>query len=111
MTTTSLDETISKLGDELWKRMQGEAPGVFNKDYWQGRILEWAMKDPSFKVDMFRFVDVLPSLTSKEAVVQHIKEYLLKDGRELPTVISMSLKAATTGLTSGMAVSQIKSNV
>ncbi|MFZ9888998.1 MAG: proline dehydrogenase family protein, partial [Myxococcota bacterium] len=99
------------LGTELYTRMKGETPGIFHKDYWQGRILEWAMKDPSFKVDMFRFVDVLPTLESKEQVAAHIKEYLLQEGRELPGVISAALKAASSGLTAGLGAMAIKKNV
>ena len=81
--TPASEGEVLRLGQELYAKMQGETPGVFNKDYWQGRVLEWAMKDPSFKVDMFRFVDVLPMLETKEQVAAHVKEYLLKEGREL----------------------------
>ena len=84
-----LDRKILEMGQDVFTKMQGETPGVFNKDYWQGRILEWAMKDPTFKVDMFRFVDVLPMLDDKEQVSRHIKEYLLKEGRELPGVMKV----------------------
>jgi RHH-type transcriptional regulator, proline utilization regulon repressor / proline dehydrogenase / delta 1-pyrroline-5-carboxylate dehydrogenase len=108
---TVLEQEILRIGQELYGRMQGETPGVFNKDYWQGRILEWAMKDPSFKVDMFRFVDVLPTLETKEQVAAHVKEYLLKDGRELPAVLSAALKAASSGLTAGLGAMAIKKNV
>jgi RHH-type proline utilization regulon transcriptional repressor/proline dehydrogenase/delta 1-pyrroline-5-carboxylate dehydrogenase len=105
------DAVILKTGTELWQKMQGETPGVFNKAYWEGAILEWAMKDPSFKVDMFRFVDVFPALQTREQVKQHIEEYLLKDGRELPTLISAALKAATAGLTAGIAQATMKKQI
>jgi RHH-type proline utilization regulon transcriptional repressor/proline dehydrogenase/delta 1-pyrroline-5-carboxylate dehydrogenase len=107
----ALDEAIQKAGAELHARMKGETPGVFNKAYWEGAILEWAMKDPSFKVDMFRFVDVFPTLQTKEQVKQHIHEYLLKDGRELPALISAALKAATSGLTAGIAQATMKGQI
>lgn len=106
-----LDDSILKTGTDLWQKMQGETPGVFNPAYWEGAILEWAMKDPSFKVDMFRFVDVFPTLQSTDQVRAHIKEYLLKDGRELPTLISAALKAATIGLTAGMASATIRKQI
>jgi Proline utilization A N-terminal domain len=57
--TAALDAAIYALGADVAQRMQGELPGVFNAQYWHGRLLEWVMKDPSFKVDLFRFVDVL----------------------------------------------------
>jgi len=34
------------------------------------------MRDPVFKTQMFRFVDVLPTLTSPDDVVKHMLEYL-----------------------------------
>lgn len=109
--TAALDAAIVEVGAALHKKMKGETPGVFNKAYWEGAILEWAMKDPSFKVDMFRFVDVFPTLRTKDQVKQHIQEYLLKDGRELPGIISAALKAATAGLTAGIAQATMKGQI
>lgn len=106
-----LDQEIQQAGAALFERMKGETPGVFNKAYWEGAILEWAMKDPGFKVDMFRFVDVFPTLKTKDQVTQHIKEYLLKDGRELPALISTALRAATAGLTAGIAQATMKGQI
>src|SRR4051812_17725578 len=115
MTTSTksdpIDDAILKLGGQISDAMKGETPGVFNKAYWEGAILEWAMKDPSFKVDMFRFVDVFASLQTKEQVTRHIEEYLLKDGRELPGLISAALKAATMGITSGMAQATMRKQI
>jgi RHH-type proline utilization regulon transcriptional repressor/proline dehydrogenase/delta 1-pyrroline-5-carboxylate dehydrogenase len=108
---SSIDAKILELGEELWNRMQGELPGLFNKNYWQGRILEWMMKDSSFKADMFRFVDVLPALQTTEQVSQHVREYFLKEDRDLPGLISASLKAASSTLTASLAARAIKKNV
>jgi RHH-type proline utilization regulon transcriptional repressor/proline dehydrogenase/delta 1-pyrroline-5-carboxylate dehydrogenase len=106
-----LEAEILKLGEEVWSRMQGERPGLFNAHYWHGRILDWVMRDASFKVDLFRFVDVLPVLQTTSQVVQHVREYLLKDGRDLPGVLSTALKAASHGLTAGLAARAIKKNI
>ena len=105
------DPAVLKLGQEIWKDMRGEVPGIFNKDFWQGRILEWAMKDPSFRVDLFRLVDVLPVLKSRKQVWQHMRDYLIREGRPLPTVLSVALKAASGGLTGVVGVEVIKRNV
>ncbi len=102
---------VLKLGQEIWKEMRGEVPGIFNKDFWQGRILEWAMKDPSFRVDLFRLVDVLPVLKSRKQVWHHMRDYLIREGRPLPTVLGAALKAASGGLTGVVAVEVIKRNV
>lgn len=102
---------VLKLGQEIWREMQGEVPGIFNKDFWQGRILEWAMKDPSFRVDLFRLVDVLPVLKTRKQVWLHMRDYLIREGRPLPTVLSAALKAASGGITGVVAVEVIKRNV
>jgi RHH-type proline utilization regulon transcriptional repressor/proline dehydrogenase/delta 1-pyrroline-5-carboxylate dehydrogenase len=105
------DSRILKAGQDVWREMRGEVPGIFNKDFWQGRILEWAMKDPSFRVDLFRLVDVLPVLKTRKQVWQHMRDYLIREGRPLPTVLSAALKAASGGLTGVVAVEVIKRNV
>jgi RHH-type proline utilization regulon transcriptional repressor/proline dehydrogenase/delta 1-pyrroline-5-carboxylate dehydrogenase len=102
---------IEALGLKLFEEMRGEKPGVFNSDYWQGKLMDWVMKDPSFKVDLFRFVDVLPQLETSEQVAKHVREYLLKEGRVLPGVISVALKAAASGLTAGIAAKSIRKNI
>ena len=112
--STNTDARVQELGRELWTRVQGEVPGIFNKGYWQGRILEWAMRDPSFKVDLFRFVDVLPSLQTTEQIQQHLREYLIKDGRDVGVVMGAALKIASGGLGgfgAGIAANQIRRNV
>jgi hypothetical protein len=35
------------------------------------------MRNESFKVQLFRFVDVLPYLTTGESLSRHIKEYFI----------------------------------
>ncbi len=106
-----LNARIRELGLELWKATQGEVPGIFNKDFWQGRILEWAMKDPGFRVDLFRLVDVMPALKTRRQVIDHLREYLLVPGRELPLALNAALKAASAGPTGWLAVDLIRRNI
>jgi RHH-type transcriptional regulator, proline utilization regulon repressor / proline dehydrogenase / delta 1-pyrroline-5-carboxylate dehydrogenase len=105
------ETAILELGRRIWDEMRGEVPGIFNKDFWQGRILEWAMKDPAFRVDLFRLVDVLPVLKNRKQVWQHMRDYLLREGRELPAVLNVALKAASGGLTGVVGAEVIKRNV
>ena len=106
-----LESRVRELGDDLWQRMQGEIPGAFNKDYWIGRVLEWAMEDDSFKVDLFRLVDVLPTLQTTDQLREHIQEYLLKPGRELPKGLHAALKLSSSGWTGGLAAKGIRKGV
>ncbi|MFH1024397.1 MAG: proline dehydrogenase family protein [Planctomycetota bacterium] len=106
-----LEAAIREIGARLHEKIAGEVPGLFRRDFWEGRILEWVMKDPSFKTDMFRFTDVLPSLRDSAAVARHIREYLLKEGRDLPAVITAALRAASGGLTAGVGAWAVRKNI
>ena len=69
LTERDLEPKIQSTGREIWRRVQGKTPGLFDKGFWQGRMLDWAMRDPSFKLDLFRFVDVLPALDDNDALM------------------------------------------
>ncbi len=108
-----LEPRIQSIGRDLWKRTQGKTPGIFDKGFWQGRMMDWAMRDPSFKLDLFRFVDVLPTLGANDQLTRHLKEYLIKDGRELGVMMGAALKIASGGLGfgAGLAANQVRKNV
>ncbi len=109
---TPYESRITAIGAELFKGMEGNSPGVFNKAWWSGQVLDWAMKDPDFKTEMFRFVDVFPVLDTPEEINRHIQEYLLQPGLKVPTVIKMALKGAGLGkLAMRMASGQIAKNL
>ena len=45
-------------------------------------MLEWAMSHPSFKTQLFRFVDVFPATTDDADVLRHLEEYF--EGADVP---------------------------
>ena len=73
--------------------------------------MDWAMSDPDFRVDLFRFIDVLPMLNETEQVSRHVKEYLLKEGRSLPTLLGTAFKAVTIRPTAGIAARTLRKQV
>ena len=74
----TIQSEIEQLGLEIFALMDDDrcAPRLFGGKDFYGRLMEWAMRDPVFKTQMFRFVDVLPTLTSSGDVVKHLAEYL-----------------------------------
>lgn len=112
MSTDSFQKDVQALGHQIFAAMEGESPSIFKKDYWSGQLMEWSMKDESFKVDMFRFVDVLPVLKSSDAVVQHLREYFMRPGQVTPGVIKAAVGAAgLTSLGGKLAAGTIRKNV
>ncbi|MFO0773811.1 MAG: proline dehydrogenase family protein [Nitrospiraceae bacterium] len=74
-----LEPAIQHIGRRLAAASAGESPTLFDHRRWSRSLLDWAMKDPHFKVQLFRFVDVLPSLTSDEQVARLLEEYFGQD--------------------------------
>jgi RHH-type proline utilization regulon transcriptional repressor/proline dehydrogenase/delta 1-pyrroline-5-carboxylate dehydrogenase len=98
MSDKAVEKSIREIAQKLTDATKKEEPGVFNKDFWTGRMLEFSMKDPAFKVELFRFVDVFSVLKTPDQVAQHLKEYFLREGLNLPAPIALSIKALGTGI-------------
>ena len=43
-------------------------------------MMDWAMHDERLKVELFRFVDVFPTLTSRAEIARHLREYFDQPG-------------------------------
>lgn len=96
-------------GEQIFQQMENEGKTIFNKDWWYGRIMEWSMKNEHFKTQMFRFVDVLPSLNSGSEVARHLKEYFAESGDELPAIFNMG--AGLGSLAPGLMAGAVRKNI
>lgn len=62
---------------------------------WDDKLLDWAMSNPGLRVQMFRFIDCLPSLKSKTEIARHLQEYLGDESVELPSALKGMLNFAS----------------
>ncbi len=60
---------------------------------WSDGLMEWAMQDEAFKVQLFRFVDCFPTLKDNDAVYDHLTDYLSQPGVTPPPFVATMLKA------------------
>jgi RHH-type transcriptional regulator, proline utilization regulon repressor / proline dehydrogenase / delta 1-pyrroline-5-carboxylate dehydrogenase len=108
--STDIQKLIKTKGEAILKKMESQSkPGLFSRDFWYGSIMEWSMKNEKFKTNMFRFVDVLPSLQSGQEVSKHLKEYFTENGGELPPVFNVGLGLGS--LAPSLMAGAIKKNV
>ncbi len=70
-----LEPRIRAIGEDLARRSGGRAPGLFDSRWWSQAAINLAMKDPAFKAQLFRFIDVLSSLHDDAQVVRLAEEY------------------------------------
>ncbi|GAB4344814.1 MAG: L-glutamate gamma-semialdehyde dehydrogenase [Desulfobulbaceae bacterium] len=109
--TENREERIAHIGRKYWRMMEGEVPGLFDRGHWQGQLLDLVMTDESFKNDALRFVDVLPALHTPESVAVHVRDYLLRGGRNLPLPVRTALSMAGSGFAPGLAAASIRTGV
>jgi RHH-type transcriptional regulator, proline utilization regulon repressor / proline dehydrogenase / delta 1-pyrroline-5-carboxylate dehydrogenase len=60
---------------------------VQDKFRWDDKLLSWTMDNPSLRVQLFRLIDCLPSLTTKAEIARHLQEYLSDPTVELPQAL------------------------
>ena len=77
---------------QLLAAAREQSTGVLSARFWSNRLLAWAMSDPGFKVQLFRFVDAFPMLQTPAEVYQGLVEYLDRPEVKLPAGMELGLK-------------------
>ena len=80
------------IGRELLAQFREDRHYPWQRAWWDDRLMAWAMKDDWLKVELFRFVDVLPMLQTDEEIASHLDEYL----SSVPTGLPWWLRTALT---------------
>src|SRR3954463_6453429 len=105
-----LEAAIKTKGEKLFALMdQQPPPALFSKKGAYARVMDWSMKDPAFKTQLFRFVDVLPALKSSSEIVRHLQEYLGDKAVELNPAMKAGLAASS--FAPGLIAGPVKANV
>lgn len=91
----AIEHRTRELGRDIFSRLQTETPSVFHFAWWDEKILDWCMRDETVKVQMFRFIDVLPMLKTGEQVARHLQEYFLDHKEVFPIAVQWGLDFAS----------------
>ena len=86
------DSEVSSLARRIAELGAGEKARVYNMSWWSERMLGWAMSHPSFKTQLFRFVDVFPATSGDADVLRHIDEYF--EDADAPKVMELGIDLA-----------------
>ena len=88
---SAIERRTHELGHYLFDHLEQQRPSVLQRRWWDERLMDWAMREEELKVQLFRFVDVLPMLQSNESVVEHLNEYLNEVRTQLPNAVRTAL--------------------
>ena len=100
----AVERTTQEVGRYIFDHLQHRQPSMLQRRWWDDRIMAWAMQDESVKVQMFRFIDVLPMLSTSESVTRHLHEYFHEVDRHLPAAVRIGLAVATPRSVAGRAL-------
>src|SRR2546428_192874 len=70
---------IRRRAARLYEAATATMPRLLDRKWWTGRLLEWAVRDEAFKVQLFRFIDVLPTLKTPSQIKRLVDEYFGQD--------------------------------
>src|SRR5262245_15007595 len=91
---SAIESLTQSIGRELFANLEHSHAAIWERQWWDNKLLAWSMRDEQLKVQLFRFVDVLPMLDSADAVMEHLHEYLDKVRDKLPMVLNVALGVA-----------------
>jgi RHH-type proline utilization regulon transcriptional repressor/proline dehydrogenase/delta 1-pyrroline-5-carboxylate dehydrogenase len=83
-TAYDLEDLTQAYGQDIFARVGRTGPLLFTPTWWDERLMEWTMGDPSVKVQLFRFIDALPLLHSPPEITRHLREYFGEVEDKLP---------------------------
>jgi RHH-type proline utilization regulon transcriptional repressor/proline dehydrogenase/delta 1-pyrroline-5-carboxylate dehydrogenase len=98
------EAAAQRLGRQLLERASAYRPSWFSRRYWEEHFQESLFRDPHVKVQVFRFVDVLPMLTDGDVLARHFREYFGPIAPRLPWPLSwLTQVACSTDTTARLA--------
>ena len=88
-----LQQRTLEIGGRLLAAARKHRKGFFSAGFWSDQLMAWTMKDPAFRTQLFRFIDVFPMLRSPEQIHDYLSDYLGQPGVTLPTGLDLGMKA------------------
>src|SRR6266700_3064347 len=90
----SLQSEIEQRGARIFELVDKHPESLFSKAGFYQRMMTLSMRNERFKVQMFRFVDVLPSLRKSGEIVRHLEEYFAGTRDGFAPVIQTGVRVA-----------------
>src|SRR5262249_22763044 len=91
-----LEALTLRHGRAIFSHLERSTRVPFTPAWWDERLMEWSMGDESIKVQLFRFVDVLPLLHTPDSIARHLREYFGQAEEHLPGWLKLGLKLIPT---------------
>jgi RHH-type proline utilization regulon transcriptional repressor/proline dehydrogenase/delta 1-pyrroline-5-carboxylate dehydrogenase len=107
---SAVERRTQEIGLRLMSRWRSHQRGIGSlRRGLSDKLMDWAMSDPQFKIQLFRFVDVFPTLRNPAQIHSVLLEYLRQPGVVMPSGLEWGLKAS--GAMKGVLARTISANI
>ncbi len=86
-----LELRCREIGHEIFDRARAAEPSIWQQAWWQQFGLNLSMQYETLKVQLFRFIDVLPVLHDDRELARHLREYLDPDVYPMPALARLAM--------------------
>lgn len=90
-TPQEIEQQTLKLGKFLLSQMDRRRPTMLDPRWWDDKMMRQLTSDDALKTQMFRFVDVLPTLKTHQTINRHLHEYFEEVKTHLPWAVKLGL--------------------
>ncbi|HRX86827.1 MAG TPA: proline dehydrogenase family protein [Phycisphaerae bacterium] len=77
--TRATEQRCRELGTELFERAHAAEPRIWQRAWWERRMLEFTSADMRMQTQLFRFMEALPHMRDDADIARHLQEYLDAD--------------------------------
>src|SRR5262249_28301918 len=91
-----LGRRLRSIGRAIFAEAAG-GPTLWDRGWWDDLFMNLTMANPAVKVQLFRFIDVLPALHDPGAIRQHLAEYAREMDGHAPAWLRLALGLAPRG--------------
>lgn len=91
--SAEMEERIQSIGARILNNARNQKQNWLSTAFWSDKLMDWAMEDENFKIQLFRFIDTFPTLKTPEQVHDHLLDYLTQPNVKLPPGMGLGLKA------------------
>lgn len=109
--TNELEGAIQAFGRSIFEEMGDVQPRPYESRYWSNLLMGWSMKQADYKVNLFRLVDVLPTLPSSVAIADHVREYLTPPLAKIHPSLSWALGLTKNRILSSVTATCVRTGV
>lgn len=102
------EDRIYELGKSLLDAAHEKKHAFWAREHWEEILFQKVMSSEKLRVQLFRFVDVLPALKKDDDLAKHLYEYLGEEELPIPGLAKWGIEHSRNQITSHLAAGAVR---